>query len=66
VSFCYLPNSSDAFRKELESLPPIERYKLARGWGLVEPLKASEVQDFSFDSVPPAALATKLLSICGP
>ena len=65
VSICYLPNPSDAFRAELETLPPSEKYKLARGWGLVEPLQGTEIQRFSFASVPADGLAAKLFSFCG-
>jgi len=65
VSICYLPNPSDAFRAKLETLPPFEKYKLARGWGLVEPLQETEIQRFSFASVSTDGLSAKLLSFCG-
>jgi O-antigen ligase len=65
VSKCYLPNPSDAFRAELETLPPVEKYKLARGWGLVEPLQKTQIQSFSFASVSAEGLAAKLYSFCG-
>jgi O-antigen ligase len=65
VSICYLPNPSDAFRIELETLPSTEKYKLARGWGLVEQLQETEIRGFSFDSVSAEGLASKLFSFCG-
>jgi O-antigen ligase len=65
VSICYLPNSALSFRAKLNSLPPMEKYKLARGWGMVGALTSAEVNSFSWELVAQDLLEAKISSFCG-
>jgi len=65
VAFCYSADSVVQFRRVLDELPPVEKYKLSLGWGLVGQLPKDETQRYSFARVPSDQLLIKIRSFCG-
>jgi hypothetical protein len=65
VSICFYPNAALSFRAKLNSLPPVEKYKLARGWGMVGALAKTEINSFSWELVAQDLLDAKIASFCG-
>ena len=65
VYFCYLPDPVLKLRQALETLSPVEKYKLALGWGLTGKLNTVEQKKYSLASVTEDELLAKLRSFCG-
>lgn len=65
ASICFYPNAGASFRAKLNNLPPSEKYKLARGWGMVGVLTESKVDSFSWELIAPDILEAKIRSFCG-
>jgi len=65
VYFCYLPDPVLKLRQALETLSPVEKYKLALGWGLTGTLNTVEQKKYSLASVTGDELLAKLRSFCG-
>jgi O-antigen ligase len=64
VAVCFGNNSSAVFRELLEDLPSIEKYRLARGWGLVGELSTLEQSKYTFELAPIVPLQAKIMSFC--
>ena len=65
VAICYRSDASTEFRKLLDELPSPEKYKLARGWGMVGILSSDQVSRYSFAQAPSDQLLLKIQSFCG-
>jgi O-antigen ligase len=65
VAICYRSDASTEFRKLLDKLPNPEKYKLARGWGMVGMLPSEQVSRYTFAQVPSDQLLSKIQSFCG-
>jgi O-antigen ligase len=65
VAFCYSADSAVLFRRALDGLSSVEKYKLARGWGFSGQLPQDEAEEYSFEKVPSDELLIKIRSFCG-
>jgi hypothetical protein len=65
VAFCYSADSAVLFRRALDELSSVEKYKLARGWGFSGQLPQDEAEEYSFEKVPSDELLIKIRSFCG-
>lgn len=64
LALCYIREPELAFRERLDALPPIEKYRLALGWGLTKELSNREAGVFSFFRLPSDALLSRINSFC--
>ena len=61
---CYLPDPTNEFRQRLDQLSAIDKYKLARGWGLTSELSRAQAENYSFTKAPSDQLVVKIRSFC--
>lgn len=64
-SLCYSPDPVSEIRKVLDNLPSVEKFKLARGWGLVDQMPRNRMNNFSFSEYPEQLFNEKIRSFCG-
>jgi hypothetical protein len=65
VAICYRSDPVSDFRRLLDELPNSEKYKLARGWGIVGELPSRNISSYSFNQAPSDKLLEKIKSFCG-